>query len=157
MDGLIVDWCETRSVFLCVFMCVSVCVCVCACEQEDSGRWQPLSQAYRQTLSPPPTLKHSSLWHAQKCHELALSVCCVCVRVCEHVGLPAFVCLCATSNSSVQLRLYLVCNASVSRCVHENYVKYTAVALWLVSFVFLSFFSLFYYCSHVQIPNHINK
>lgn len=41
------------------------------CMWKDSRRWQPLSQAYRLTLSPAAALKQPSLWHAQKCHELA--------------------------------------------------------------------------------------
>ena len=145
MDGLIVEGS--------VYFSVSVCFCVYVCEREDLGRWQPLSQAYRQTLSPPPALNRSSLWHAQKCHELALSVYCVCVCVCVCVlGVSVYVCLCSTSSSSVRVCLYCACTTRA--VADENCVKYTTAALRLL--FFFSFF-FFYHCSLTQAATHTNK
>ena len=81
---------EQETAYVCV-LCVLFfpCVHLCMCKRENSERWQLLSQAYRQTLSPVPTLNHLSLWHAQKCHELALSLHCMCVWVWMHLHVCA--------------------------------------------------------------------
>lgn len=122
---------EKDSIF-CVF-CVpsSPCVHLCMCEREDSGRWQPLSQACRQTLSPPPTLNHLSLWHAQKCHELAASVGCVCVLVCIlclYVYALHHPPLCGNDSAVYEMMHW---------CVHKNDVKFALDALCIITLLFL--------------------
>lgn len=98
-----------------------LCVHQCMCEWDNLVRWQALSQAYRQTLSLPPTFHHLSLWHAQKCHELEPSA------DCERESVLVFVCLFHPSNPALQCCLYSG-HSTMNWYIHKNYVEYNDYA-----------------------------
>ena len=124
---------EGECIFVCFHVCLCLFVCVCLNERTRGGDIRYLRPtdrhlALRQPSNTRPygVLRNVTSWHCQ------YIVCvCVCVFVCLHL------CLCTTSNSSERDCWYFVRNVSLSHCVHENYVKYTAAALWPVSFFLL--------------------